>query len=156
MSLVPHSFPLKYYLFTFPKISGSLYIEWNKGVIHLGDIIWRTCPCLGQGEVIKKSLAQGLNSLSIWSRRQLEGLIRYYSCLPLETQETLYLLFQKSYLVISGSISCQNGCKTGMFLTFVLIMLEFWFLNTMTSQAVQIIVRYPIQLSMAVYSTKQR
>ena len=36
-----------------------------------------------------------------------------------------------------GGIPRQNGGKTAVFLTLVLIMLEFWFLDTLTSHAMQ-------------------
>jgi hypothetical protein len=36
----------------------------------------------------------------------------------------------KSYLPAIGGISRRNGGKTAVFLTFSLIMLEFWFLDS--------------------------
>ena len=43
------------------------------------------------------------------------------------------------YLPAIGGISRRNGGKTAVFLTFSLIMLEFWFLDLMNSHVVQII-----------------
>jgi hypothetical protein len=44
-------------------------------------------------------------------------------------------------LTAIGDLTRQNGGKTAVFLTLVLIMLEFWFLDTMTSHAVQMILK---------------
>jgi hypothetical protein len=48
----------------------------------------------------------------------------------------------------------QNGGKTAVFLTLVLIMLEFWFLDTITSHTVQIISKHSICPPLAVYPAK--
>ena len=45
-----------------------------ESAIHYNGLIWDTCPNCGEGDVII-NLAQELNTLSIWSGRQLTNQI---------------------------------------------------------------------------------